>query len=357
MENRAPQRKLKIVAKTQPLLAPTTLKRCSEVEDEVEEEHSCTGSSSSVTDHNEQRNCRLIGVEEGNREHQIMEQKLVLGLRGVGMHAAIGSIEKNEFSSSVMKRAKLQSFSLFAKAVEEKSGFGNGNMQFAWLGASKKELTSILQHGFDPSMNKDGSFGHGVYLRPDHFPLGCLNSTMADENGMRHVLYCRVILGKTELVRPGSTQWHPSSQEFDCGVDDLVFPKKYIVWSTNINTHILPFYIISFTISSLNAHNFSGVQRNMVSPKKPNSPRITFPSLVIELEKFLPPQIMQSITTYVKDHREGKITRLEMVKRLRRLAGDELIIKIVKAQKDMVCDFVIHDYIIIYIVNNNNSII
>nr|GMD36335.1 probable inactive poly [ADP-ribose] polymerase SRO5 [Ipomoea batatas] len=264
-----------------------------------------------------------------------MEQKLVLGLRGVGMHAAIESIEKNEFSSSVMKKAKLQAFSLFAKAVEEKSGFGNGNMQFAWLGASKKELTSILQHGFDPSMNKDGSFGHGVYLCPDYFPLGCLNSAMADENGMRHVLYCRVILGKTELVRPGSTQWHPSSQEFDCGVDDLVFPKKYIVWTTNINTHILPLYIISFTISSLNAHNSFGVQRNTVSPKKPNSPRITFPSLVSELEKFLPPQIMQSITTYVKDHREGKITRLEMIKRLRRLAGDELIIKIVKAQKDM----------------------
>nr|GLL36213.1 probable inactive poly [ADP-ribose] polymerase SRO5 [Ipomoea trifida] len=334
MENRLPQRKLKIVAKTQPLLAPATLIRCSE--DEVEEEHSCTGSSSSVTDHyNEQRNCRLFGVEEGNREHHIMEQKLVLGLRGVGMHAAIESIEKNEFSSSVMKKAKLQAFCLFATAVEEKSGFGNGNMQFAWLGASKKELTSILQHGFDPSMNKDGSFGHGVYLCPDYFPLGCLNSAMADENGMRHVLYCRVILGKTELVRPGSTQWHPSSQEFDCGVDDLVFPKKYIVWSTNINTHILPLYIISFTISSLNAHNSFGVQRNTVSQKKPNPPRITFPSLVAELEKFLPPQIMQSITTYVKDHREGKITRLEMIKRLRRLAGDELIIKIVKAQKDM----------------------
>lgn len=86
-----------------------------------------------------------------------------------------------------------------------------------------------------------------------------MNSAMADENGMRHLLYCRVILGKTEVVWPGSRQWHPSSQEFDCGVDDLVCPKKYIVWSSNINTHILPLYIISFTISSFNGDNFFGV--------------------------------------------------------------------------------------------------
>lgn len=67
-----------------------------------------------------------------------------------------------------------------------------------------------------------------------------------DKDGLRHLLLCRVLLGKPEVVRPGSEQWHPSSEEFDSGMDNLTSPKKLIVWSTHMNTHILPEYVISF---------------------------------------------------------------------------------------------------------------
>lgn len=67
-----------------------------------------------------------------------------------------------------------------------------------------------------------------------------------DGDGLRHLLLCRVILGKSELVRPGSEQCHPSSEEFDSGVDSLSCPRKYIVWNTHMNTHVLPEYVVSF---------------------------------------------------------------------------------------------------------------
>lgn len=66
------------------------------------------------------------------------------------------------------------------------------------------------------------------------------------EDGVRHLVLCRVVLGKAELVRPGSEQYHPSSDEFDSGVDDLSKPRKYIVWSTHMSTCVLPEYVVSF---------------------------------------------------------------------------------------------------------------
>lgn len=73
-----------------------------------------------------------------------------------------------------------------------------------------------------------------------------LEDTVVDGDGLRHLLLCRVVLGKSELIHPGSRQNHPSCEAFDSGADDLFAPKKYIVWSTHMNTHILPEYLISF---------------------------------------------------------------------------------------------------------------
>lgn len=73
-----------------------------------------------------------------------------------------------------------------------------------------------------------------------------MKSSTIDGCGLRHLLLCRVILGKMELVHPDTEQSHPSSEEFDSGVDNLLSPKRYIIWSTHMNTHILPEYVISF---------------------------------------------------------------------------------------------------------------
>ena len=74
----------------------------------------------------------------------------------------------------------------------------------------------------------------------------------ADDNGEKHVILCRVILGKVEMVNAGSQQCHPSSGEFDTGADDLKNPKWYVVWCTNMNSHILPECVVSFKSSGIN---------------------------------------------------------------------------------------------------------
>lgn len=88
------------------------------------------------------------------------------------------------------------------------------------------------------------------------FPSSMLSE--ADEDGVRHMVLCRVILGNIEKVEAGSQQSHPSSTEFDTGVDDPTCPKRYIVWCSNMNRHILPEYIVSFrsTYHLLGKHFF-----------------------------------------------------------------------------------------------------
>lgn len=69
-----------------------------------------------------------------------------------------------------------------------------------------------------------------------------------DENGVRHMIYCRVIMGNMEPLSPGTKQFHPSTQDYDSGVDDLHSPKHFIVWSMNMNTHIFPEFVVSFKV-------------------------------------------------------------------------------------------------------------
>jgi len=90
------------------------------------------------------------------------------------------------------------------------------------------------------------------------FLLGGLNSCFLysasccddDENGIRYVVFCCVILGNVEVVSPGSVQCCPSTENFDSGVDSLQSPHHYIVWNMNMNTHIFPEFVVSFKISS-----------------------------------------------------------------------------------------------------------
>ncbi|KAK1402854.1 hypothetical protein POM88_002459 [Heracleum sosnowskyi] len=96
-----------------------------------------------------------------------------------------------------------------------------------------------------------------------------------DNNRLRHILLCRVILGKTEQICAGSEQFQPSSEEFDIGVDNLEEPKKYIVWSCYMNFHILPLFVVSFKAPSM-----TGLPRSQGLALIPKSPYLRFPKLM-----------------------------------------------------------------------------
>ncbi|CAL5385379.1 unnamed protein product [Camellia sinensis] len=232
----------------------------------------------------------LIKVPQDDKLHEFINRKFISGLGSLGMHTSVVSIHRNSCSSFI-GQARLQSFHVFARAMEKKC-VGNANLRYAWYGASKDEIGKIITHGFGHcgGAGNNGLYGCGIYLSPDDSSIDSLTSSIVDEDGLRHVLLCRVILGNTELVHPGSEQFHPSSEQFDSGVDNLVSPKKYIVWSTHVNTHILPEYIISFRVT----YPSTGWHRIPTSPEK-------------------------------------KMARHEFIQRVRQIAGDELLSAVIKS--------------------------
>jgi hypothetical protein len=78
-----------------------------------------------------------------------------------------------------------------------------------------------------------------------------------DENGIVHMMLCRVIMGNVEIVHPGSKQHRPSSDYFDSGVDDLKNPQHYIVWDLNLNRHIYSEFVVTIKLPSKTKGNES----------------------------------------------------------------------------------------------------
>ncbi|XVF02461.1 hypothetical protein REPUB_Repub04eG0177300 [Reevesia pubescens] len=239
----------------------------------------------------------------------------------------IVAIHKN-MNSSWSGKARAQTHGVFEKAVADKCG-GDANVKYAWYGASWDEISKILIHGFDwyrkPGPANQDCYRRSISLSPAKFSIDGVLSSEVDDNGLGHLLLCRVILGKQEVMTADSNQCHPSSPEFDSGVDDLSAPRKYIIWSTYLNSHILPVYIISFKAPSL--RGFKGLLE--ANTNKPPKPFIKFSTLISMLSKFLGPSQMASLNKQYADVRENKITKQQMIKKLKEIAGDHLLAAVV----------------------------
>lgn len=82
----------------------------------------------------------------------------------------------------------------------------------------------------------------------EHLTFLRVNYCDADKDGVRHMVLCRVIMGRMERVPSGSRQFRPSSVDFDSGVNDTQNPTHCIVWTMNANTHINPECVVSFKL-------------------------------------------------------------------------------------------------------------
>ncbi|XP_061366833.1 probable inactive poly [ADP-ribose] polymerase SRO5 [Gastrolobium bilobum] len=260
---------------------------------------------------------RFVRLDEGG-ETDLIRRRFVRGLGSLGLKTEVVAIHKNA-CSTVMAQARVQSFQIFARAVARLRD-GNANVKHAWYGASgTEEIADIIQHGFGPLNN------NRLRLSPDNSPLESVKSSVVDKEGLRHLLLCRVILGRTELVPRGSQQCHPSSEEYDSGVDSVSAPKEYIIWSNRINTHVLPEYVLSFRLPS-----FKG-DVEIEKPLRPSSPWMPFPTLMSVLSKILPQRDIALISKFQKDYREKKISRHELIQKVRLIAGDKLLVGVIKS--------------------------
>ncbi|XP_058193165.1 probable inactive poly [ADP-ribose] polymerase SRO2 [Rhododendron vialii] len=265
-------------------------------------------------------------LEDGNSERRIIERSFLKGLGQFGKETKVVAIHKNSYSSPI-GQARMESFRIFSEAVKRKSGGNNANVKYAWYGASRGEICEIVTHGFGRFRGGENSesCGLGVHLSPANFSIDGMISSGMDDNGIRHLLLCRVILGNTEVVHPGSKQIRPSSTKFDSGVDNLLSPRRYTIWSPYMNSHIFPNYVVSFRAPRVTG--FERIRRSIVGP---SSPYMTFPTLLSTLSRFLPLSKMVLITKFYSAYRENKLSRIQLIQKMRRLAGDKLLIAVIK---------------------------
>ncbi|XP_051133382.1 probable inactive poly [ADP-ribose] polymerase SRO5 isoform X1 [Andrographis paniculata] len=269
-------------------------------------------------------NNNLIRIGNEDMIYATISKKLVSNLKSNGFtNAEVEAIHRRDYSG-IMSQAKLQSFCIYAKAVGMKCGYGNANVKYAWYGAGKKEITGILSHGFCFPANSP----QGVSLSPaDHPNLSVQSSAADDDDGLRHLLLCRVILGKAEVISPGSGQCNPSSEEFDSGVDNLLAPGRYVVWNSCMNTHILPEFVVSFRATP----SCRGCERmSQPTTRTPHSHWMPFPALIAALAKFLPADAVGLISRHYGDYKKKKIPRYEMIQKVRKIAGDDILMSIIK---------------------------
>ncbi|KAI6682883.1 hypothetical protein NL676_028796 [Syzygium grande] len=189
----------------------------------------------------------LVELSEGDMVRRFLKERFLWRVGALREQVTVVTIHQNGFSS-VSARGRARTFQDCSEAVKKKGNGNTANVRYAWYAASREEVSEIFSHGFGHSgkPQNSGLYGRGLYFAPENHLLESVKVAPMDSEGLRHVLLCRVILGKPELVSFGLEQSHPSSEQYDSGIDDLSSPTRYIVWSTLMNTHVLPEYVISF---------------------------------------------------------------------------------------------------------------
>ncbi|KAF6148546.1 hypothetical protein GIB67_042505 [Kingdonia uniflora] len=290
---------------------------------------------------------------DGRLDHDSVQNLFVTGM---GSSISAKNIIEIHRSSSYLAEARWE---LFLKQIEiTKKYRGGANVRYAWLSSSKEAASRILMYGLglDELQRKRFGYGVGVNLTPANFSNISAGHCDVDENGLQHMVLCRVIMGNMELLHSGSEQFHPSRENFDSGVDSLENPKHYIIWNMNINTHIYPEYIVSFKLLSNNEAcvlsnesklDVSGITNSTcqgkvlsdlslvdsandssidaTAPKVPKSPWMPFPMLFAAVSDKVPPKDMKLVYIHYDQFRKKNLSRDDLVKKLRWIIGDTLL--------------------------------
>ncbi|KAI4316062.1 hypothetical protein L6164_024079 [Bauhinia variegata] len=262
-------------------------------------------------------NAKLLSKKD--KQYLLVSNLFLSGIRKVGHGATITAIHQWE-RTGPLEKARLQVFQRQNEIT--KAARSASNAVFAWYAAPANAVPGILAHGFGfPSkISGSPSYGIGVYLSPVGLPHLSVMQLEPDDNGEKHIILCRVILGNIEKVEAGSQQRSPSCADFDTGTDDLENPKWYVVWSANMNRHIIPECVVSFK-SSTHLTGQLGAR---------NCTKYSLSLIISKMKNRLPYSKVQELLTLYGAFKAGKLVREDFINHMRAIAGDKLIMSIIR---------------------------
>lgn len=250
---------------------------------------------------------------EGDGAYATVKNVFIPAIRKVHPGATVTAVHKCA-REGLMEKARRE---VFNKQMEiTKAARGTANVVYAWYGASVQAVAGVLAHGFGVS----SKLSAGVYLSPLASPFRSAMQTEADDNGEKHLILCRVILGKVEKVEAGSQQCYPSSIEYDTGADDPKNPKWFLIWPTNMSRHILPECVVSFKTSDRLPAKLGGVART----------KYTFPELFAKIRSSLSPVKVQECITMYDALKAGKMAKDLFIKQFRSVAGEKVLLSAIR---------------------------
>uniref|UniRef100_UPI001CB98A5F inactive poly [ADP-ribose] polymerase RCD1-like n=1 Tax=Erigeron canadensis TaxID=72917 RepID=UPI001CB98A5F len=306
--------------------------------------------------------CKTVTVD--------LETARMMFLKGINSAYKVDVIDVKACSGNIME-ARLD---LFQKQIEITQKLrGNANVRYAWLASPRDAPYSTVIYGLGHNGPKLGQYGYGVHLTAVDSAHKSATVCDVDENGVRCMVLCRVILGNMEVVIPGSKQFYPRDESFDSAVDNLENPNHYIIWNMNMNTHIHPEFAVSFKIppnveegipiieasrvdlsSRVTTHDPHGPLQMDSSPSKtgtsspqyecpngmsvqkvpsvgsstsrgPKSPWMSFSKLLEAISDKVAPDDLKLVHIYYESLRGKKTSREEFIKKLRSIVGDQIL--------------------------------
>uniref|UniRef100_A0ACD5ZTM6 Uncharacterized protein n=1 Tax=Avena sativa TaxID=4498 RepID=A0ACD5ZTM6_AVESA len=285
---------------------------------------------------------KIVHVERGSERFMFVQN---LFLSGMGSFAVPNNIlHIHRYSpKDITAQCRLEAFEKQMRLTGQKSG--NAIARYGWLGSGKQDIVSVITNGLLSTENitHETEIGAGIYLSPESRAFMSVAFCDVDEKGVQYMLLCRAILGKTGVIKPGSQE--EFRRMYDSGVDNCSNPNYYVIWPSHLGTHISLEYLISFRLAPK-------VQEYMLSlkglwlrplPKEvkvdlsilqpvlcqtdegPTSPWISFRVLFETIQDSVSVLARELLYHHYEELKENKITRVEMVKRMMLIVGEELL--------------------------------
>uniref|UniRef100_A0A0A9BYI1 RST domain-containing protein n=1 Tax=Arundo donax TaxID=35708 RepID=A0A0A9BYI1_ARUDO len=108
----------------------------------------------------------------------------------------------------------------------------------------------------------------------------------------------------------------------------MVNPQWYIVWGKDMNTRILPEYVVSFKCPKLQMQGSSEATSKL---KKPSSvARDMFPTLLAEIRKFVPSHKCETLKGTYNCFKRGQMKKEQFIRFLRSYIGDNVLTTVAK---------------------------